>query len=534
MAAGTGHGDAPGDSGAGAEGPGAEEPRVEEPVPQEPPGLELGEPGPGEAGPEGPGPGPEEAGPGGPGPEEPTGTELGEPGPGEPPGPGGAGPEGPGPGEPPEPGPEEPGPGEPGPEEPPGPGLKGPGPEEPGHTEPGPEEPPEPGPEEPPGPVPESAPGAPEVPAEPSGPAAAAEPPAPGANGAAPGPSEKEEEEEEEEEEGGDPAEEQRERAALLEEHRGLASERERLRPAGALLQLRLGELLRLRKGERPAAGGGGGRQAPAYGERLRELRELREVRQRAQAACEQRVRARSGTCRESEARAEEQWEAFQHRKKALALRALGNRLGGRAAAVQVVDGVLAKEQVKERAVREVRVENVKVKLEIQSLEAVLKAQGELLKGQSFADLAYMKKENQKLVEKFDDLCGEILKLKAQVSTAVHILSHYREKLRFVEAENQVREAELMDIDILLSQKRDFLTRKKQARDRLRANTLKLQQKRGLVGNEVLLRDFEEKVDTLELLRQQLETLKRHHTGLILTRREIRKKVREANSVLPF
>nr|XP_038034246.1 coiled-coil domain-containing protein 96 [Anas platyrhynchos] len=461
MAAGTGHGGAPGDSGAGAE-----EPRVEEPVPQEPPGLELGEPGPGGAGPEGPGPGPEEAGPGGPGPEEPPGTELGEPGPGEPPGPGGAGPEGG--------------------RDPKSQDTRSRDPRSRRSRDPrsrrGQSRSPPPGP--------------PRWPAEPSGPAAAAEPPAPGANGAAPGPSEKEEEEEEEEEEeGGDPAEEQRERAALLEEHRGLASERERLRPAGALLQLRLGELLRLRKGERPAAGGGGGRQAPAYGERLRELRELREVRQWAQAACEQRVRARSGTCRESEARAEEQWEAFQHRKKALALRALGNRLGGRAAAVQVVDGVLAKEQVKERAVREVRVENVKVKLEIQSLEAVLKAQGELLKGQSFADLAYMKKENQKLVEKFDDLCGEILKLKAQVSTAVHILSHYREKLRFVEAENQVREAELMDIDILLSQKRDFLTRKKQARDRLRANTLKLQQKRGLVGNEVLLRDFEEKVD---------------------------------------
>lgn len=274
---------------------------------------------------------------GGPGMEGPgdSGAGAEEPGPGE------AGPEGPGPGpgEPPEPGPEEPGPEE----------SRGPGPEEPGPTEP-----PEPGPEEPPGPVPEPAPGAPEVAAEPSGPAVAAEPPAPGASGTAPGPSEKKEEEEEE---GGDPAEEQRERAALLEEHRGLASERERLRPAGALLQLRLGELLRLRKGERPAAaaGGGGGRQAPAYGERLRELRELREVMQRAQAACEQRVRARSGTCRESEARAEEQWEAFRHHKKALALRALGNRLGGRAAAVQVVDGVLAKEQVKERAVREVR-----------------------------------------------------------------------------------------------------------------------------------------------------------------------------------
>lgn len=173
--------------------------------------------------------------------------------------------------------------------------------------------------------------------------------------------------------------------------------------------------------------------------------------------------------------------------------------------------------------------ENIKMKLEIQSLEAVLKAQGELSKGQSFVDFEYMKKENQKLSQKFDDLCGEILKLKKKVSTAAHVLSHYREKLQFVEAENQVREAELMDIDILLSQKRDFLTRKKQARDRLRASTLKLQQKRGLVGNEVLLQDFEEKVDTLELLRQQLETLKCHHAGLTLTRREVQKKVREAN-----
>ncbi|NXI73520.1 CCD96 protein, partial [Anseranas semipalmata] len=250
-------------------------------------------------------------------------------------------------------------------------------------------------------------------------------------------------------------------------------------------------------------------------------------------AACQQRVSARRRDCRESEARAGAEWAAFQARKKALALFTLGRRLGSKGAAVKAVDCIQAKEQDKEKEVRGVRVQNVKEKLEIQNLETVLKAHGEVLKGQRFIDFEHMKKENQKLNEKFDDLSGEILKLKKKVQNAVQILSQFREKLQFVEAENQGRKAELMDIETLLSQKRDFLTKKKQARDRLRVNSLKLQQKRGLLGNEILLRDFEEKVDTVELLSQQLEALKHHHAGLIRTCRRIQKKIREANSFLP-
>lgn len=174
--------------------------------------------------------------------------------------------------------------------------------------------------------------------------------------------------------------------------------------------------------------------------------------------------------------------------------------------------------------------ENIKLKHEIQNLETILKAQGEVVEGQRFLDFEHMKKENQKHGKKIDDLSDEILKLKKKVSNTVHVLSQFREKLQFVEAENQGRKAELMDIETVLSQKRDVLTKMKQARDRLRRNNLKLQQKCGLLGNEALLRDFEEKVDAAELLSQRLETLKCHHAALILTCRGIQKKIREANS----
>ncbi|NXR05351.1 CCD96 protein, partial [Sagittarius serpentarius] len=223
-------------------------------------------------------------------------------------------------------------------------------------------------------------------------------------------------------------------------------------------------------------------------------------------------------------------WAAFQARKKAAAVCSLGRRLGGREAAAAAVERIQAREREKEGQVREARVENIKLKHEIQNLETILKAQGERVEGQHFMDFEHMKKENQKHSRKIDDLSDEILKLKKKVSNTAHILSQFREKLQFVEAENEGRQAELMDIETVLSQKRDILTKTKQARDRLQRNNVKLQQKRGLLGNKILLQDFEEKVDAVELLSQRLEALKHQHAGLILTCRGIQKKIKEANS----
>ncbi|KAM6135714.1 LOW QUALITY PROTEIN: cilia- and flagella-associated protein 184 [Phoenicopterus ruber ruber] len=275
---------------------------------------------------------------------------------------------------------------------------------------------------------------------------------------------------------------------AELEQHRGLAAEREQL-PQG-------------QRRPRAELGAGG---PPLCGQRLLRLRE--------QAAA---------ACRERQARAEAEWAAFQARMKATAVFSQGRRLGGRAA-----DRIQARERDKEQ-VREAHVENFKLKHEIQNLETILKAQGEQVEGQHLTDFEHMKKENQKHREKMDNRSAEIPKL-IKVSNAIHILTQFREKLQFVEAENEGRKAEHMDTETVLSQ-RDILTKTKQARDRLRRNNLKFQEKCGLLGNEILLWDFEEKVDTVELLSQQLETLKCHLAGLVLTCRGIRGGIKEANS----
>ncbi|NWX45856.1 CCD96 protein, partial [Steatornis caripensis] len=296
------------------------------------------------------------------------------------------------------------------------------------------------------------------------------------------------------------------ERAALLEQHAALAGERERLRQDSAELQ----------QAERRAGG------PQLYDQCLLRLQDLREQQERVAA------RRRGGEERQAQAQAE--WAALQARKKEVAVSCLGRRLGSRRAAAKAVDGIQARERDTERQVYEVRMEKIKLKHEIQNLETILKAQGELVESQHFIDFEH--KKNQKHSGNLDDLSDEILKLKKKVSNTVHIISQFREKIQFVQAENQGRKAELMDSETVLSQKRCILTGTRQARARLRKNNLKLQQKCGLLGNEMLLQDFEEKVNTVELLSQRLETLKCHHAGLLLTRRELRKKIKEANSLL--
>ncbi|NXS97902.1 CCD96 protein, partial [Jacana jacana] len=260
------------------------------------------------------------------------------------------------------------------------------------------------------------------------------------------------------------------------------------------------------------------------------QLQELRELWEQTAAACREREEARRRYCEERQSRARAEWAAFQASKKTVALFCLGRRLGGREGAARAVERIQVREEEKEQQVREARVENIKLKHEIQKLETILKAQGERAEGQNFMDFEHMKKENQKHSKKIDDLNEEILKLKKKISNAVHILSQFREKLQFIEAANRDKRAELMDIEAVLSRKRDILTKTKQVRDRLRRNNLKLQQERGLLGHKVLLRDFEEKMDAAELLRQQLETLKRRYAGLVLARRGIQRNIREGHS----
>jgi Domain of unknown function (DUF4201) len=81
---------------------------------------------------------------------------------------------------------------------------------------------------------------------------------------------------------------------------------------------------------------------------------------------------------------------------------------------------------------------------------------------------------------------------------------------------------------LFLLQKRDSLSRTKQVRDSLRIDNQRLHQNAGLLGNAMLLRDFEERYDDADELTRRLAELKAHHADLTLNLNGIRRKIEAA------
>ncbi|XP_043401752.1 coiled-coil domain-containing protein 96 [Chelonia mydas] len=345
-------------------------------------------------------------------------------------------------------------------------------------------------------------------------------------------------EEEEEEEEGGEAAaaeERQRQRAELTEQYRLLLAERERTRQYNGHLQFKLYELFRKRGEEPPRAELEElvSDKEHRYTRYLAMLEELRGQLAQQRAWYQLQIDDLEQRCTEKLEQVNADWLAFQACKKEVTLFTMGRQLGGKEAAIKEVEHIQAKEQRKEKEMSEGRLENIKLQHKVEKLEASLKAQEELAEGLHLIDYEQLKIENQTYNEKIEERNEELLKLRKKITNTVQVLSQLKEKLQFVEAQNQDQRAQLMEIEALVAQKREILTRTKQARDSLRVQNLKLRQKCGLLGSEVLLRDFENKVDAAEVLSQQLEMLKRHHAGLTLTCKAIKKKIKEAKSFLP-
>lgn len=80
---------------------------------------------------------------------------------------------------------------------------------------------------------------------------------------------------------------------------------------------------------------------------------------------------------------------------------------------------------------------------------------------------------------------------------------HLQECL-FYQAENTDCQKDLDQVDRLVADNRDLLTRTKQARDALRMDNIRLRGRCGLLGQESLLRDFEERRDEVNAVRRHV------------------------------
>lgn len=124
-------------------------------------------------------------------------------------------------------------------------------------------------------------------------------------------------------------------------------------------------------------------------------------------------------------------------------------------------------------------------------LEASLRQKEKLADGLHLIDFEQLKIENQTLNEKIEERNEELLKLRKKMSTSAHVLTHFKEKLQFVHAENATLKEALATREVELVGKRDQLAGIKHGRDGLRVDNTAMKQKRSLVNSEELLLDYE-------------------------------------------
>merc|ERR1711894_796291 len=335
-------------------------------------------------------------------------------------------------------------------------------------------------------------------------------------------------EEEEYEEEEEEPA---YNRDELVEKYHQALAERQQYQEQNYQLQHKLAEYFRKKKSDetRQDMDKNVTEQEQRYLKYMANLDELRRQDQEEREFYKMQIEELKERCEEKRERVEDERLKFMGFKKEIAQKAINSRTG-KPLQQRDIEQYLTTEARKESEVVAVRLENIKLKNKLKKKEMRLKSKEELAEGLHLIDFEQLKIENQTYNEKIEERNEELLKLRKKITSTVQVLTHLKEKLQFVQAENQVQKSKLRDVEELAAKKRDILSRTKQARDALRIDNQKLRQNCGLLGNEPLLRDFEERKDEGDDLKSKLEELKMFHAELTLNLNGVRRKIEQARA----
>ncbi|XP_071130185.1 cilia- and flagella-associated protein 184-like isoform X2 [Mytilus edulis] len=338
-----------------------------------------------------------------------------------------------------------------------------------------------------------------------------------------------EEDEEEEDEEEEYHLQPQYDRDELLEKYTLIMAEREQLQQQNYQLQHKLAEFFRKKKADdvRQDYDKTASDQDSKYVKYINQLDELRSQDSKEKEQYKLEMDDLRLKCEERKQKVDEERNKFMEFKKQVALNAISNR-SGKPLPPKDIEQALIAEKKKESDVVDVRLENIKLKNKLKKKEMELKSKEELAAGLHLIDFEQLKIENQTYNEKIEERNEELLKLRKKITSTVQVLTHLKEKLQFVQGENLREKEVLKDVEKEVAMKRDILSRTKQARDALRIDNQKLRQNCGLLGNEPLLRDFEERKDEGDDLKDRLEMLKMRHAELTLNCNQVRRKIEQA------
>ncbi|TMW59457.1 hypothetical protein Poli38472_004526 [Pythium oligandrum] len=212
----------------------------------------------------------------------------------------------------------------------------------------------------------------------------------------------------------------------------------------------------------------------------------------------------------EKEAKVTEIQDSFLEFKREIAKNAENMRTG-KPIPARVISQFEAAELKKDQEVEKVRLKNINLRTHLKKLEQQLHAKEQLAEGLHLIDFEQLKIENQTLNEKIEERNEELHKLRKKTTSTVQVLTHIKEKLQFILAENQLLKKESAELEEALSVNRDKLAKKKKERDANRQVLLKLKNKDGFAKSELLIEDFEKRdADLVDLERRLAELMQRH------------------------
>ncbi|CAM9317093.1 unnamed protein product [Ectocarpus sp. 12 AP-2014] len=266
------------------------------------------------------------------------------------------------------------------------------------------------------------------------------------------------------------------------------------------------------------------------YAESLASIVSCRERLQEQQAEYDTVAIALQTRLDEKEYKSREIADSFREFKREIARTAEHSRTG-KAIPKGVISQFEAAEAKKDREIEKVRLKNINLRMMLRKVEGSLRAKEQLAEGLHLIDFEQLKIENQTVNEKIEERNEELLKLRKKNTTTVQILTHTKEKLQFVAAENSVTSHQLSILEEDLNQERDHLTRAKKDRDTLRREVASLRQSQGFANSDLLILDFEQRKLHLKKLGQKLEEMKSKHHLLLLEQESIEERKQELGAV---
>ncbi|RLN62543.1 hypothetical protein BBJ29_002092 [Phytophthora kernoviae] len=273
--------------------------------------------------------------------------------------------------------------------------------------------------------------------------------------------------------------------------------------------------------GESAAAGGvtGAGRRedkvnagenAKRYLECLRSVHESKVQMVTAQSQYDKVALELQARLDEKEAKVTEIQDAFLEFKREVARNAENLRTG-KPIAKRVIAQFETAELRKDQDVEKVRLKHINLRTHLKKLEQQLHAKEQLAEGLHLIDFEQLKIENQTLNEKIEERNEELHKLRKKTTSTVQVLTHIKEKLQFVLAENQMLKRDSQELEEALTANRDQLAHKKKDRDATRQLAARLKSKEGFAKSELLIEDFEKREsDLVDLERRRAELIQRH------------------------